>query len=112
MPLGKWTTRLKVAGMFVHTVYFWLKDELTAEEKQAFRQGLESMQDIKEATGVYIGTPAETDRPVIDRSYDFGLTVLLPDLAAHDAYQVHPLHKAFLENFASCWERVVIYDHA
>ena len=40
------------------------------------------------------------------------LTGLLPDMGAHDAYQVHPLHKAFLENFSQDWDRVLIYDAA
>jgi len=96
--------------MLVHSVYFWLKQGIGDEEMAAFRAGLESLAGIEAAEAVYVGTPADTDRPVIDRSYTFGLTVLLPDLAAHDAYQVHPLHKAFLENFAQDWDRVLIYD--
>jgi len=96
--------------MLVHSVFFWLKPTLDAEEVAGFRKGLESLAGIEAAEAVYVGTPAETDRPVIDRSYTFGLTVLLPDMAAHDAYQVHPLHKAFLENFAQDWDKVLIYD--
>ena len=96
--------------MLVHSVFFWLKPGLGEEEFAKFRQGLESLAGIEEAEAVYVGVPAETDRPVIDRSYTFGLTVLLADMAAHDAYQVHPLHKAFLENFAQDWDRVLIYD--
>jgi hypothetical protein len=66
---------------------------------------------VEFARGVYVGTPAATPpRPVIDASYDFGLTVLLDDLAAQEAYQVHPLHKAFFETHSPNWEKVVIYD--
>ena len=96
--------------MLVHSVYFWLKPGLGEDEFAAFRKGLESLSGIESAEAVFVGTPAETDRPVIDRSYTFGLTVLLADMAAHDAYQVHPLHKAFLENFSQDWDRVLIYD--
>ena len=79
-------------------------------DKSAFREGLESLKGIESAVAVYVGTPADTDRPVIDRSYTFGLTVLLEDMAAHDAYQVHELHLGFLNRFGDSWERVVIYD--
>lgn len=96
--------------MLVHSVFFWLKPDLTDEQTAAFRAGLESLAGIEVAEAVYVGTPAATDRPVIDRSYSFGLTVLLPDMAAHDAYQEHPLHKAFLEQFVGSWEKVLIYD--
>ena len=96
--------------MLVHTVYFWLKTDLSDAQRKAFYEGVASLGGIACADKVYIGTPAETDRPVIDKSYDIGLTVLLEDMAAHDAYQVDPLHLAFLENFRSFWEKIVIYD--
>lgn len=96
--------------MFVHTVYFWLKKDLTPEQRANFRQGLESLTGIGAIKAAYIGEPAPTDRPVIDRSYTYGLTVLVDSIEQHDAYQVDPLHTAFVENYATYWERVVIYD--
>lgn len=97
--------------MLVHTVIFWLREELVPEERAKFLEGLESLRGIAAVETLHLGTPAQTgERPVIDRSYDYCLTVLLPDLAAHDAYQVDPLHKAFLANFASYWDRVRIID--
>ncbi len=97
--------------MLVHSVYFWLKEDLSQEQMGDFRAGLETLAKIASAEAVYIGTPAATpERPVIDTSYSFALTVLVTDLAAQDAYQVDALHKAFVENFASYWDRVQIYD--
>jgi hypothetical protein len=96
--------------MFVHSVYFWLRKDLSQEQRQAFRGGLESLADIRSTEALYIGSPASTDRPVVDRSYDFALTVLLDDIQAHDAYQVDSIHRAFLESYKTYWDRVVIYD--
>ena len=96
--------------MFVHTVLFWLKPGLNPADRERFRAGLETLKQISSADAVYIGTPASTDRPVIDRSYDFGLTVMLKGLAEHDAYQVDPIHTAFVANCSALWERVLIYD--
>lgn len=96
--------------MLVHTVYFWLKPTLDSERRAAFRAGVESLSAITCAETVYIGTPAATDRPVVDRSYDIGLTVVLKDMAAHDAYQIDPVHRSFVDEFGGDWERVVIYD--
>jgi hypothetical protein len=60
---------------------------------------------------VYIGKPAATSaRPVIDATYSFALVVVLEDIAAHDAYQEDPLHKDFVNRFASHWDHVRIYD--
>lgn len=96
--------------MLVHTVYFWLKRDLDAAERASFRAGVDSLAAIPCAEAVYIGTPAATTRPVIDRTYDIGLTVVLKDLSAHDEYQVDPIHLAFVQTYGSYWERVVIYD--
>jgi hypothetical protein len=99
--------------MLVHSVYFWLKPELTEAQRVAFRAGLESLRGVKSVDTLYIGTPAPSpDRPVVDRSYSFNACVLFKDLAAHDAYQVDPIHKAFVETFKSSWTKVQIYDAA
>lgn len=99
--------------MLVHSVFFWLRKDLSPEQRDAFRKGLESLAGIAAAEAVYVGTPAATPpRPVIDSSYDFALNVLLKDVAAHDAYQADPVHLAFVAEFKSCWDRVQIYDAA
>lgn len=51
-----------------------------------------------------------TKRPIIDDSYSVALTVICRDVAGHDAYQVHPIHLAFVEQFKTFWNRVQIYD--
>ena len=96
--------------MLVHSVYFWLRDDLSADQLAAFRQGVQSLCSIKAAEAVYVGQPAGTDRPIIDRSYSFGLTVVCKDQAAHDAYQMHPVHKEFAKTFATFWKKIVIFD--
>ncbi len=97
--------------MLVHTVYFWLKPELTDSERAEFRKGVESLGTIPSVSAVYVGTPAATTpRPVIDRSYSVALTVICKDVAAHDAYQVDPIHERFINAFKTYWSKVQIYD--
>lgn len=97
--------------MLVHTVNFWLREDLSDAERGAFLEALETLKGISATEAVYIGTPADTPpRPVIDSSYDYMLTVLLKDVAAHDAYQVDPLHLAFLEGQKPKFAKVAIYD--
>jgi hypothetical protein len=97
--------------MLFHNVYFWLKPELTPAQRAEFRRGVESLAGIKSVTKVDIGTPAATgDRPVIERSYDVALIVQCRDLAAHDAYQVDPLHLAFVATVKTYRTRVQIFD--
>ena len=62
------------------------------------------------ASSGFIGTPAGTDRPIIDASYSYALIVSFADEAAHDAYQVHPVHERFRERCGGAWKKIVIYD--
>lgn len=97
--------------MLFHNVYFWLKPELTPAQRAEFRRGVEALAGIKSATKVDVGAPAKTEkRPVIDDTYDVALIVQCRDVAAHDAYQVDPLHLEFVAKFKACWSRVQIYD--
>ena len=98
-------------AMLFHNVYFWLKPELTPAQRAEFRRGVESLGGIKAVDRISVGVPAKTERrPVIDHSFDVALIVQCRDVAAHDAYQVDPLHLAFVANFKTCWTRVQIYD--
>lgn len=96
--------------MFVHHVFFWLKAGLTEEDRQQFEKGVSSLLSIEHVKLGDVGLPAATDRPVIERSYSYSLLLVFEDRAAHDAYQPHPIHKAFVESCSHLWERVLIYD--
>jgi hypothetical protein len=97
--------------MLFHCVYFWLKPELTPAQRADFRRGVETLRGIKSVEQVAVGGPAgTTPRPVIDHSYDVALIVQCRDVAAEAAYQVDPIHLAFVEKFKGCWTRVQIYD--
>jgi len=98
--------------MLVHTVVFWLRKDLTPAEREVFlKEGLESLRPLASVSALYVGTPAAIPpRPVVDASYDFTITALFKDIAAHDAYQVDPAHVAFVGRFKSTWTRVQIYD--
>jgi hypothetical protein len=97
--------------MLVHSVIFWAKSDLTHEQRATFRVGLETLRKIPSITAIYIGAPAAvTPRPVVDRSYTYGLTIVFKDVAAHNAYQVHPIHQTFVSECKQYWEKVQIYD--
>jgi hypothetical protein len=96
--------------MLLHTVYFWLKPGLSAEETKRFEDLSTAMGKIPGVEHLWVGKPAPTDRPVIDRSYSYGLVVAFKDMAAHDVYQTHPIHDTFREKCSMLWNKVVIYD--
>lgn len=96
--------------MIAHHVLFWLKTDTTEEQKIAFKKGLQSLENIEVIKTIHIGTPAPIERAVVDVTYTFSLVLFFEDLAAHDVYQVHEIHKAFLDEFRGLFEKVIIYD--
>lgn len=98
-------------GEFTHAVYFWLKEPTDQIKNQAFEQSLEKfVAGSADISTYHLGKPANTDRPIIDRSYTYAFIVTFDSKAEHDAYQEDPAHKLFIKESEHLWERVQIYD--
>ncbi len=96
--------------MFIHTVLFWLRDNLTQAEKDQFETGLSALTAIASVKMKFYGRPAATRRPVIDSSYSYQLVLGFEDIKGHDAYQIDPAHIKFVKECAPLWTKVLIYD--
>jgi hypothetical protein len=96
--------------MFVHCVYFWLKPDVTEAERQQFIRGVQSLTTAGTVRHGWVGKPADTFRPVIERTYSHAAVLVFDDKAGHDAYQVDPIHSAFLDGLKHLWTQVKIYD--
>lgn len=96
--------------MFIHSVYFTLRDDLQSSEREQFLAGVRSLVAIESVQQGFIGVPAATDRPVIARDYSYALVLIFADDAAQESYQTHPVHDRFREDCARCWTSVRIYD--
>lgn len=95
---------------FIHTVYFWFKEGVTYGEIKAFAEASKSLANIEGVLKVYDGTPAPTDRPNLEKSYDYALVVLMKDLVTHDAYQEDSIHLALLAKYSAMFKRVLVTD--
>jgi len=97
---------------FIHTVFFWLKEEVTAEQKLDFlKNGLGKLKEAPTIHRAYYGPPANTPREVVDNSYDFAWICHFENKEDQDAYQNEPIHHRFIENYQHLWERVQVYDN-
>jgi len=95
---------------FVHSVFFYLKEDLTEAERSAFLEGVKSLGDIEYVKQFDLGVPAGTPRDVVDSSYDYNLILRFEDADAQNAYQEAPIHTAFVEAHSDKWTRVQVYD--
>lgn len=96
--------------IFVHHVLFYLKNAGNEADKAKLLEGLNKLAKCPTIKMVNIGTPAATNRDVIERSYAYSWLCFFDSPADEEAYQKHPIHDDFRKNYASLWEKVVIYD--
>ncbi len=95
----------------IHHVFFWLKNPDSEKDRNQLIKGLQTLKNIAQVKQLLIGTPASTEkRDVVDNTYHVSELMYFDSVAAQDAYQVHPVHKAFVESCAHLWEKVVVYD--
>ena len=95
----------------IHQVFFWLKNPDSKEDAQKLIAGLETLRGIDLIKKLHIGVPARTmKRDVVDNSYQVSELMFFENIESQDAYQTHPMHKQFVENYSHLWTRVVVYD--
>ncbi|MEO5684142.1 MAG: Dabb family protein [Chitinophagaceae bacterium] len=96
--------------LFIHHVYFWLKNHDSKEDKDKLIAGLVKLADVKSIKTVHIGEPAATNRDVIDRSYNISWCLFFENKANQDSYQTDPIHLNFIKECSDLWTKVVVYD--
>lgn len=104
-------TITKKKKMLTHHVFFWLKNPHSKEDLNKLIEGLRTLEKIETVKGIHIGVPASTEkRDVVDNTYQASELLFFDDVAGQDAYQVHPIHQKFVENYSHLWEKVIVYD--
>ena len=95
----------------VHHVFFWLKNPGSVEDRNKLIEGVKTLEKIETIKMLHVGVPADTEkRPVVDNSYAVSELIFFDDVAGQNTYQDHPIHKKFVENYSSLWEKVIVYD--
>jgi hypothetical protein len=96
--------------MFVHHVYFWLKNAGNRQDTEQLKKGLQSLTAIETIGMYHIGEPAATSRDVIERSYSVSWMLVFDSLEEEEIYQHHPIHKKFVAECSHLWSKVLVYD--
>lgn len=104
------TENKEMKNIFVHHVYFWLKNPGNKEDRDKLVAGLKKLSTVKTIKQFHIGQPADTKRDVIDTSYAVSWLVLFDNGADQASYQTDPIHLKFVEECSSLWTKVTVYD--
>lgn len=97
-------------NIFVHHVFFWLKNTGNTEDLAKLITGLKKLSAVKTIKQIHIGKPAATSREVIDDSYSLSWLLFFDNKADQDSYQTDPIHLQFVEECSSLWQKVIVYD--
>ena len=101
----------KLSFSVVHHVFFWLKNPDSEEDKKSLISGIKTLAEIETVQHIHIGKPASTEiREVVDNSFSVTEMLIFKNEEDEAIYQIHPIHKKFVENCSHLWERVVVYD--
>lgn len=100
----------QIGDPFIHSVYFWLKDGTSEEEKKVFFDTLDSLKKIKGIKKLYVMTPANTPRDVVDNSYDFALIIHFKNRAAQNTYQDNHIHTEAIKIMGPMIDHFIVYD--
>jgi len=94
-----------------HHVFFWLKEPGSVQARKQLMEGIRTLENIAGVGQLHIGVPADTEkRDVVDHSYDVCELIMFATKEAQAEYQVHPIHKAFVEKYSHLWSKVLVYD--
>ncbi len=98
----------------LHNVYFWLKKDITAENRATFESELIQLKSIPYLVHGFVGKPAPTEeRPVTDHSFDYSLLLHFKNMEDHEHYQkACEHHDRFVKTCKVFFDRVVVYDTA
>ena len=105
------TMETKDKKQLAHHVFFWLKNPDSKEDLNKLIEGLKTLKKIETIRKLHIGVPASTEkRDVVDNSYQASELMIFDDVEGQNVYQVHPIHKKFIEDCSHLWSKVLVYD--
>lgn len=100
----------KTRELFVHHVYFYLKEPNNAQHEAQLLEGLHKLAKVSLIQYAHIGKPANTSRSAIVRDYSISWMCFFKNIIEEEIYQTHPVHQDFIRDYAHLWEKMVVYD--
>lgn len=99
------------SGTVDHIVLIWLKRPGNAADRQALLAATNDLRAIPGIKFLDAGTPLASERPIVDDSFDIGLTMRFDSVKSLRAYESDPRHvKKVTEVLKPLTQKIVVYD--
>lgn len=94
-----------------HVVLCWLDSTVSPQEIDSL---ISLTYDLKEIPGImdlYVGKPVSSERPIVDDSFTFGITMTFADAESMNHYLADKRHTSFVaQNIKPRLNRIIVYD--
>jgi len=95
----------------VHVVLLWLKEPNNEEHIRNVITATKELEQIPEIQELQVGKSIPSDRPIVDDSFDVGLTMIFDSQQSLERYLVHPKHKAAVKSvLRPLTSKILVYD--
>ena len=97
--------------MFSHIVVFWTDPAKPEAADKLINGANELLKTIPGLTHFHIGKMVNSERPVVDQTYQVALNTAFTNKHAQDEYQIHPQHLEFIEKYTKPFvKKITVYD--
>lgn len=100
---------MQLQNTFIHHVFFWLKENNENNREQLI-EGLKKLSSVSTIKQYHIGVPANTNREVIENTYNVSWMLFFESAEDQDGYQVDPIHLNFVKECSHLWNKVTVFD--
>lgn len=98
-------------GTVDHVVLMWQKRPGNTTDRQALLSACSELRVIPGIKFLDSGTALASERPVVDDSFDVGLTLRFDSAKSLHAYEIDPRHlKRVNEVFKPLTKKIIVYD--
>lgn len=95
-----------------HIVICWLKDPGNPEHRQKLIDASDILNEIPGVINVSVGEVIESERSIVDDSFDVAYVFTFSDSTSMNSYLAHPDHKKLLKNLINpLVDKILIYDY-
>ena len=94
-----------------HIAIIWLKKTAASDSRDALINATKGVLKIPGVKSVQVGSAIQSERPVVDSSYDLGVSMEFESLQALRNYEQNPIHKKSDEDtLKPLASKFIIYD--
>lgn len=94
-----------------HVVFCWMDSTVSSEEVDTLIAETRALSGIPGILSLTVGRPVQSERPIVDDSFSFGITMTFENSEKMQAYLGHEKHTSFVaQKLKPKLAKIVVYD--